>query len=1175
MPRDEELNFFFLVPDANNTRCERNDRVRRADGAETTASRRCRAEVFVVERSAMTDASGGGGDDDAVRWRCIASSEDLRLVSSKRVRFTSIDVTPAHIFLGANTGSAYVFARTVDGEDEASTSGRGGGLDRAECKARFVTTLTPEVIDFVAHGSRLAPQSVSAIRVSPCGRLCAMGFIDGSVRVIELDGLATGEATQRRSSFGATVGYLLTSHGGQRITALRWSSNGRELFAGSDRGMITVMCFADFLEWCDGGRVGERPPTTNKTEFVELASKIHQVDISPSDVHAILSAECSAQVLVITGGVKVDIGSKQREGAYGSCFHRYSTRSLDDDGVEEEEEMDEWADGDLTSEPVVEHAVLARPGRKLWIAKFKSDRQKTVPEVLATLKPEVPAPSTTPGWKQPEHGLTADQRKRLTKKFEFGLLHELGPCMLSTSERAVAIVDIASPAITRWYPFKESGSEDLSAGFVDMAVSHHRAFFLTPAGDMGNSVWCLESFADVRRLIEDTWRDKTSVTRVIDALELCRKLDFYDEPLFELGRELVETSDVQDPGVKDALNVLIRWGADVGTKLPSIEDVRADVREKSTAAETIAPSPIQLISRPHESSGKPPSGKPPATAVAALALPKEGVSAALGEYPKAESDGGIFFYNPRGVAKTTKDTSILTSNEIGSAENSPAKTKPAKVVLKRQAQIIEDDEDEEDAREQEPSSPPANQLAKVSLVPKDFKVEIPVNEQDWIECDKFDDAQWRSAIQAAEAALVDEGARFEHWSTYDALAPSKTSVASSGTNLRLEYRTAMQSRVNIVVKCAEELTACRVSLDATQLIPSLRQWRDICEEMLQLSTAEDSSGLPTYPCEALLYKIEHSLRGAVDELDLDTPALKKTTPERQRAHSKEQHSTPPILVSVELQALKDAFFEYNDDEKSVHSAETDLVESLRAVQIEDATTVVVDCARRALSELASSFSQDSPQVSKCSARIERLTRIGSAVLGPSAMIKCITEATEDEVLAKIIAPQRATEPVAVALSKILTTATVWLSTEHAIDLGLRRNAAKLLEPLDAHLYRPPPRTYGRFPQLRAALEAEIVSPDAVEALPFVRRRVADDEDDNADANAWTLKIPHVTPISPSIEDRGDWGVKMDLSACPACRRSVLARGASDIITFPCSHTFHAACALDGACTACLARSPCM
>jgi hypothetical protein len=48
MPRAQKCRgdgFFFLVPDANTTRCERNNRVRRADGAETTASlgdaRRC------------------------------------------------------------------------------------------------------------------------------------------------------------------------------------------------------------------------------------------------------------------------------------------------------------------------------------------------------------------------------------------------------------------------------------------------------------------------------------------------------------------------------------------------------------------------------------------------------------------------------------------------------------------------------------------------------------------------------------------------------------------------------------------------------------------------------------------------------------------------------------------------------------------------------------------------------------------------------------------------------------------------------------------------------------------------------------------------------------------------------------------------------------------------------
>ena len=659
-------------------------------------------------------------------------------------------------------------------------------------------------------------------------------------------------------------------------------------------------------------------------------------------------------------------------------------------------------------------------------------------------------------------------------------------------------------------------------------------------------------------------------------MELCRKLDFYDDELFNIGRKFVESSAVQDSEMEDALNVLLRWGADVGVKLPSIDNSRADVREKSTAAEAIASSPIQLLSKPRESSGKPPSGKSPASAVAAPALPKEGVSAALGEYPKAESDVGIFFYNPRGVAKTSKNASSMANNERESAENSPSKAKTKNMVQKRQAQIIEDeDEDQdEDTSNEDPCSPPANELAKLSLVPKDFKVETPVSEEEWIECDKFDDAQWRSAIQAAEAALVDEGESFDHWSAYDALAPSKTNVSfSPGTNTRLEYRTAMQSRVNIVVKCAEELTACRVSLDATQLIPLLRQWRDSCEKMLRLDAAKDSSVLPTYPCEALLFQIEKSLRCAADELDLDAPALKKATPERQRARIKEQQNIPLIVASVELQTLKNDLLEYDDDEKSGHSAETDLVANLRAVQIEDATTVVVDCARRALSELASSFSQDSPQISQCSARMERLTRIGSAVLGPSAMINCITEATEDEVLAKIIVPQRMSEPVAVALSKILTTATIWLSTEHAIDLGLRRNAAKLLEPLDAHLYRPPPRAYGRFPQLRAALEAEIISPDAVEALPFVRLRDTDGDDvSHARANKWTLKAPHNTPISPSIEERGDWGVKMDLSACPACRRSVLARGASNIISFPCSHTFHAACALDGACTACLALS---
>jgi len=1101
----------------------------------------------------------------AVRWRCIASSDDLRLVSSKRVRFTSMDVNQAHVVLGANTGSAYVFARTkmnanANARANELRESQGDGDERA---ARFVTTVTPEVLECAQSSARAAPQSVSAIRVSGCGRLCAMGFVDGSVRVIDMDGLSSGDSTRRRSTFGATVGYLLSTHAGRRITALRWGDRRGELFAGSDRGMVTVMSFMDFIAWCDGGRKGERPPTSNKAEFVDVASPMHQIDVSPSNVHAILSAEATAEVLVVSRAVKEDIGSKQREGAYGSCFHRYSARSLGDDGDGDD---DQWVGGkDKPSESLVEHAVLARPGRKLWIAKFKSDKTTTLNEVVATLKLDVPPPSATPGWMQPEEGLTADELKRMTKKFEFGLLHNLGPCLLSTSERAVAIVDVASPAISRWYPFKEPGSMDLSAGFIDVCVSDHRAFFLTPSGDMGNSVWCLESFANAKQLIEDAACDKTSVTSVVRALDLCRKLDYYDHDLFQLGRELFETSTAKDADIQDSLDILLRWGVEVGVKLPPMNHGQTDLREDSTAEEAVAPIPSHFSNQRAQSEKSSSSnGKPRAVAVAEPAQAKEIISEALGEYPKAESDG-IFFYNPKGVAKTSKDA---PSVDKGSIESNSSNSKPMKRVQKIRAQIIEEDEDEDAAMDDEVSTPKAGAHDKYNLDSKDFKTDIPSNDQEWAECDKFDDKQWRRAIQAAEATLVDEGERFEHWSAYDVSNHPKKKIAFSGTNLRLDYRTAMHSRVDIVAKCLEELSACRVSLDASPVIPLLRQWRDVCGEMLRLRAIEDSN-LAMYPSETLLVDVEKSLQRTSEELNLDSPALTKKKPEQRQPVNGVQ-GVPMISTDVE-KLQNDLLAYYGSDNENQHSVETELVASLRALAVDDATLVIVNCSRRALLDLVSSFAEDEPAINQCSSRIERLTQIGSTVLGPAVVIKCITDAAEDDVLANLIVPQRSTEPVASAISKILTAATVWLTSEHAIDLRLRRNAAKLLEPLDDHLYRPPPRAYGRFPQLRAVLEAEIVSLNNVETVAFIRRTTDEEKRYNNENSAvlWTLKSPHTIPIAPSIEDRGDWGVKMDLDGCPACRRSVLMSGSSDIVTFPCSHTFHASCVSDGTCAACL------
>ena len=172
-------------------------------------------------------------------------------------------------------------------------------------------------------------------------------------------------------------------------------------------------------------------------------------------------------------GTATNIGSKQREGSYGSCFHGYASLSVeDDDPVEEEDEWDEEIEGVR----IVEHAVVARPGRKLWIAKVDNvDSERADVEIMATIKPEVPVPSSVPGWDQSSE--SADAVKRASRKLEFGLLHRLGPCVLSTTERAVAVIDVATPAIVRWYPLKEPGSESLSAGFVDACTVDHRAFF--------------------------------------------------------------------------------------------------------------------------------------------------------------------------------------------------------------------------------------------------------------------------------------------------------------------------------------------------------------------------------------------------------------------------------------------------------------------------------------------------------------------------------------------------------------------------------------------------------------------------------------------------------------------------------------------------------------------------
>ena len=1110
-------------------------------------------DAATVERARADDASVAStrsGDDAgamAPRWRCVASSADLRAVSSKRVRFTCVDATRALVILGANTGSAYVFARS-----RARDDGAGG----AERRARFVAVVSPELVEPSARGkgnvgARAAPQSVRTIKASPCGRMCALGFADGHVRVIELDGL-TREEAPRRSALGSTVAFLSSTHEGRAITALSWSSDSRVLYAGSDQGMVTVTSCAAFVEWCDGGRTGARPAAMNKTSYTDVSSAVHQLTASASGCYVITSAQSSAKLVIVQGehsGKATNIGSKQREGSYGSCFHRYASLSVeDDDPVEEENEWDEEIEGVR----IVEHAVVARPGRKLWIAKVDSERADV--EIMATIKPEVPVPSSVPGWDQSSE--SADAMKRASRKLEFGLLHRLGPCVLSTTERAVAVIDVATPAIVRWYPLKEPGSESMSAGFIDACTVDHRAFFLTPSEGSGNSVWCLESFVDAKALAHDVVSETFSTSAFIRALDICRKTNSYDDVLFRRAKEALDSSEADAAGVNSRLAFLMRWGEQVGSKLtPAKEDTEDDLRELVNEEEVSSPKAPET---PDFDLGKPPLGRDRSTIDRPL---PESAAPASNEFPKAETEGGIFFYNPRGVSKTSK-----VDGELAPKANSKVK--------KRQALILDDVESNE------PEVLLASNMKVVSPTKsKNYGVDLPNNDIEWEECDAYDAQEWQKAMDSVTCLLPIRGVHFEHWSCYEDVKTTSTLDSTDNPlpeqNARIQYRFMTNLRVAAIVDSVTKLKECRMSLDASILLPSLRRWRNVRAESIELLTrfekGEDAplTAKMKLQWSALLEKVEKELDAVCDELKLDVPAVKKQTPPKNReiqtSLASEEHSTDSMTMASVTAALTEG-----GAIDMSQSLESECVASLRSTDVAEASAVVSECLRRALLQILESLDGDDTSAAlECGeSHLMLVSRVGSAAVGAAEVIRALARASEEEKLSRAISPTNTNESISRALSRVFTRVTTFLTSENSVDLDLRRGAAKLLEPLDAHLSRPPMRQFGRFPQLQAALAAEIDG--VVEQLPFVCRSSTDADDA---ASQLTLKVPHENPIAPAIEDFGDWGVKMDLRHCPACSHSLLCPNDGELITFMCAHTYHkACCAASMACFACCADS---
>ena len=1074
-----------------------------------------------MDAGAASDVTSSSSSS-SVQWRCVLSPGDLRAVSSARVRFTCADVGARTLVLGANTGSAYVFARTRSGDGRDS-----------ESKPRFACVASPETVGAVGSArTRVVTQSVGMVKISPCGAMCALGFADGCVRVIELDGGGGG----RRSGTGELVANLTTTHEGRKITAMAWSRDSRQLYAGSDRGRTSVLSCAAFVDWCEGGREGSRPAVTKKTEYVDVGSAVHDFDASTSGRNLVVSSQLSAQLIVVQGddsGRAMNIGSKQREGAYGGCFHDYASLSVADEVEEEEfgeDEDDSFAD---------EHVVLARPGRKLWIAKVRDGtKQGASVEIMATIKPEVPELSYAPGWDGKDE--SPDVLKRISKKLEFGLLHRLGPCILSTTDRAVSIIDIVSPSISKWYPLKEPGSELFSAGFIDTCVSEHRAFFLTPSEGDGSSVWCLESFKDAVALAREIAKDFSSTSEIIQALEVCRKTMCFDKDLFTRANDAADLCIDED--ARSRLAFLIQWGDDVGAKLKPPAKVE-DARE--LAKEQLAPLP-EPISKPSTSEGRRlPLGKDRTTkesSVVTMAPPSN-------EFPKAESDG-IFFYNPRGVSKLKK------------MDDADATKKSARVVKKRQANILDD-------IEENVPTVTTKQITETKFVQaKDYSTEWPTNDAEWVQCDAYDLQKWIEDVSAAKKMLLVEGEGFEHWSSYRVpILTDLTNVQLEGGDVRVDYRLALKARIERAVACANAFKDARTSLDAGPLVLCLCRWRQERVSMVKLFNRFDSGEHQAVTdqiktrVEELLVELEKSLDAMCDELQLDTDVMKSESPVliSNQSPVKEYRVESSIEVETVKRALNDASI--GDVDKALESEYT---ACLRQCDKSDARTIIMEGLRQALLNLVEG-GQD-VDIDRVDARLNLIARIGSSALGPVDVVGALSEATEDAALTQAMSPiDVAANFSAEAVSRVLANVTAFLTTEHVNDLDLRRDAADLLNPVHRHLSNPPNRAFGRFPQLQTVLDAELRG--NLDAVPFVECHVGEN------APEWRLKTPHEVPVAASIEDVGDWGVKMDLRRCPSCHQSLLRDDTGDLITFMCSHTFHACCVVDTlACLECCALS---
>jgi hypothetical protein len=500
--------------------------------------------------------------------QCLADATVVRHVTGSRVRLLCVDADDKFVIFGSNIGSVYVFERLWrvrgvglnsgsrneqdsdkpdDDRDALSNDNRDTPQDEEltnkrdyrDCSLKFRERFMVET-----RGGGSASRAVVAVKISPNRTRLALAFDDGELTVCEFSdpddchqGIGAGVSAATTSygplprdsnsssptASGRYEAGVPSGHKGHTVTSVVWSPAGNAFCAGDDTGCVSVVRL-------DGNNAGAR---TIKFEHpicqVEFMDKHGQTALISTTAHIFLLHRNT------DGFTKTPVGHTPRDGRFGATAHAFAKaaapESSDGAGFRESQfSEDTVPKKDGVDDKKTWWMFASRPGRRLWVCRASTHGEVFETEVVATVRPLLPpAPSLHPfgraafgapcDTETKESAQTATHPRdprtpRRPKKWEFGELHQIGPCLLSVSPSAIAVIDILNASVLAWYPLakpspkpspdgtgKGSGSNDsttASSGVAFRDVCTFGASTFALGADGG--VWCLQTPSTLKAL---------------------------------------------------------------------------------------------------------------------------------------------------------------------------------------------------------------------------------------------------------------------------------------------------------------------------------------------------------------------------------------------------------------------------------------------------------------------------------------------------------------------------------------------------------------------------------------------------------------------------------------------------------------------------------------------------